>query len=260
MSVKGCDGRARTLEVRREPFSCSTLRPVVQWQKAEIQQDKRIGYLRISHFDEDTVWQIDAAMSDLNDTTDIIIDVRGNSGGTNSFVRLVSYFVPGQQLVSGLLTRAFFSHSKGESVDPTKLPKMSGIYSLSNLRRSMAEQGAIALYTEDMGSKVYRGNIVILSNGATASAAEGFIAFMKQKTKAIVIGTPTAGQLLTASTFALPNGWQLVVPVAVPVSPDGRLFKDTPISPNIEVKWTRQDVCQGHDPHIAKALEIFLRP
>ena len=53
-----------------------------------------VGYLRVAHFDENAVQQIDAAMSDLKNTNGLVIDLRDNTGGTNSFVRLASYFVP----------------------------------------------------------------------------------------------------------------------------------------------------------------------
>ena len=70
--------------------------------------------------------------------------------------------------MSGLVTCQFLSRHKGERIDPVMLPKSVGVYSLSNLPFSMAMNGAIALYTEDLGDKIYRGKIVILTNGATA--------------------------------------------------------------------------------------------
>jgi C-terminal processing protease CtpA/Prc len=165
--------------------------------------------------------------------------------------------VPGQQLVSGLVTRPFLSRHKGQRINPATLPKSVGVYSLNSLLFSMIANGAIALYTEDLENKIYRGKIVILTNGATASAAEGFVAYMRYAARAKVVGRTTAGQLLTSNTFSLPNGWQIVVPIAVPIAPDGNWFKDTPLAPDFEVKWTHQDVCDGRDPDIIKALEIL---
>lgn len=262
LRVQSCDGRERTLAVRREASAFPPDRPFVQWQKIEAQPGRRTGYLRITQFEESSVGQIDAAMNDLRDTTNLIIDVRDNTGGTNSFIRLVSYFVPGQQFVSGLLTRSFLNRLKGstlDQIDLTKLPKMSGVYSLNSLLLSMALNGAIALYTEDLADKIYPGKVVILTGASTGSAAEGFVAYMKQKTKATTIGRATAGKLLTSNTFPLPNDWQLVVPIAVPISSDKKLFKDTPLAPDIEVQWKRQDICEGRDPDVSRALELFVQ-
>ena len=259
LRVRGCDGRERAVSVRRETVSFSSERPGIQWQKIETQASRRIGYLRITQFEESSVPLIDAAMRDLADTSGIIIDVRDNAGGTNSFVRLISYLIPGQQFVSGLLTRSFLSRAgvAPERIDLTALPRSSGVYSISSLLLSMAMHGAIALYTEDMGDRVYRGRVIILTSGATGSAAEGFVAFMKQNNRAAIIGRATAGRLLTSNTFNLPNGWRLVVPVAVPITSEGRLFMDTPIPPHIEVRWTRQDVCDGRDSDITRALDAL---
>jgi carboxyl-terminal processing protease len=255
LRVRGCDGRERSLAVRREPFSAE--RPVVAWQQVGAQPGRRVGYLRVRHFDDDAVPQIDAAMNELKGTAGLIIDLRDNAGGTNSFARLVSYLVPGQQLLSGLLTRPYLALRKGAPVDPATLTKMIGVYSLDKLLLALMMNGAIALYTEDMGDKVYRGKVILLTNGVTASAAEGFVAYLRRGGRATVVGRTTAGQLLTSNMFPLPNGWRLVVPIAVPVAPDGSWFKDTPLPPDIEVKWTRQDVCDGRDPDIAKALEVL---
>jgi carboxyl-terminal processing protease len=257
LRVKGCDGRERTLEVRREANGFPPGGPLVQWLKTEVQPGKRIGYLRIGNFEEGTVGQINDAMNNLRNTAGLIIDLRGNPGGTNSFIRLASYLVSGQQFVSGLLTRPFLNRQKGklDQIDLSKLPKMAGVYSIAKLLAAMAKDGAIGLYTEDLGENAYLGKVAILIDERTASAAEGFVAYMKEKTKCTIIGRATAGQLLLSNSFQLPNGWQLILPIAVPISSDRKLFKDTPITPHIEVKWTRQDVCEGRDPDIAKALE-----
>lgn len=103
------------------------------------------------------------------------------------------------------------------------------------LLEAMAKHGAIGLYTEDLGEKVYSGKTVILTDERTGSAAEGFVAYMKEKTKSTIVGRATAGQLLTSNPFPLPNGWQLILPIAVPISSERKLFKDTPITPHVEV-------------------------
>lgn len=258
LSVQGCDGRTRAVTVRRGFSSFPSERPL-HWGKIEAQSGRQIGYLRIARFEESSATQIDAAMSDLSDTAGLIIDLRGNPGGTNSFVRLISYLVQGQRFVSGLLTRPFLSRLTvpPEQIDLSALHKTVGDYSINSLLLSIGLHGAIALYTEDLGDKLYRGDVILLCDGGTASAAEGLIAYLKQQARAVTVGRTTAGRLLTSNNFRLPNGWQLVVPIAVPISSDKKLFKDTPLPPDFAVRWTRQDVCEGRDPDMAKALEVL---
>jgi carboxyl-terminal processing protease len=259
LRVSGCDGKERELKLTR---AASSVAPeMTSWRVMEPQPGKKIGYFRVARFEEGTVTQIDDAMRDLKETAGLVVDLRGNPGGTNSFVRLISYLVPGQQFVSGLLMRPFMSRYGGDvaKIDLASLPKSSGDYSINSLLLRMGLFGAVALYTEDMGEKAYRGKVVILSDGATASAAEGFIAYMTQRAGAVAVGRTTAGQLLTSNTFHLVNGWTLVVPIAVPLGPDKKLFKDTPLAPQETVSWTRLDVCGGRDPDVERAVAVLTR-
>lgn len=259
LRVSGCDGKERELKLTR---AASSVAPDSStWRVLEPRPGKKIGYFRIVRFEEGTVALIDEAMSGLKDTDGLVVDLRGNPGGTNSFVRLISYLVAGQQFVSGLLTRPFMNRFGGdvEKIDLASLPKSSGDYSINSLLLKMGLFGAVALYTDDLGEKAYRGKVVILSDGTTASAAEGFIAYMTQRAGAVSVGRKTAGQLLTSNTFHMVNGWTLVVPIAVPLGPDRKLFKDTPLAPQEPVNWTRRDVCDGRDPDVERAVAVLTR-
>jgi C-terminal processing protease CtpA/Prc len=44
--------------------------------------------------------------------------------------------------------------------------------------------GKVALYSEDLGEKRYKGKVVVLTSEGTASAAEGFAWHMKTKSDA----------------------------------------------------------------------------
>lgn len=259
LRVSGCDGKERELKLTR---AASSVAPDSSaWRVLEPRPGRKIGYFRVVRFEEGTVALIDEAMRGLKETDGLIVDLRGNPGGTNSFVRLISYLVAGQQFVSGLLTRPFMNRYGGdvEKIDLDSLPKSSGDYSINSLLLKMGLFGAVALYTEDMGEKAYRGKVVILSDGSTASAAEGFIAYMTQRAGAVSVGRKTAGQLLTSNTFHLVNGWTLVVPIAVPLGPDKKLFKDTPLAPQEAVSWTQRDVCDGRDPDVERAVAVLTR-
>ena len=259
LRVSGCDGKERELKLTRAAAAVAP--DLSAWRVLEPRPGKKIGYFRIARFEEGTVALIDEAMRGLKETDGLVVDLRGNSGGTNSFVRLISYLVTGQQFVSGLLTRPYMNRYGGdaEKIDLASLPKSSGDYSINSLLLKMGLFGAVALYTEDLSEKAYRGKVVILSDGATASAAEGFIAYMTRRAGAVAVGRTTAGQLLTSNTFHLVNGWTLVVPIAVPLGPDKNLFKDTPLAPREPVSWTKRDVCDGRDPDMERAVAVLTR-
>ena len=260
LRVKGCDSSERTLEVRREAAWWPPERPSLRWRTIETSPEKRIGYLRAVRFDDDAAPQTDAAMDDLKQTTGLIIDVRDNSGGNVSFSRLGSYFSPGRHLVAALLMRPYLERfgRAPERIDLQTLPQAAGIYTTAGILEAMKTNGgALALYTEDLSDRAYRGKVVVLINEETGSAAEGFAWYMKATTEATLIGRTTAGALLGAEYFTLPGGWRLGVPTHASWGRDGKAAIDKAVSPHITVQWTVLDLCEGRDPDIAKALDVL---
>ncbi len=260
LRLRGCEGNVRVLNVRRESHS-KPERPSIRWRTFSTNSGQRLGYIRALRFDDDVAPLVDAAMSELNDTAGIIIDVRDNSGGNMSFVRLSSYFAEGEHLGAALLTRDYLQ-SQGatpKEIDPDKLPRATRTYTNGAIFGAMSRNGgAVGIYSEDVGAKRYKGRVVVLINEETASAAEGFAWHMKLKTGATLIGRKTAGALLGAEYFTLSGGWRLGVPTHSGWGPDGKPVIDAPVTPHIETKWTVNDVCGGLDPDMAKARELIL--
>jgi carboxyl-terminal processing protease len=260
LRVRGCDGRARSLEVRRERAWSPPERPSIRWRVIEQERGRRIGYIKAVRFDEDAPPLIDAAMEDLKGSVGLIIDVRDNNGGNVSALRLVSYFTPGPRLGVALLSRPFLERLGGapEQIDPGRLPRVSGVYTDAGVFEALKKNGGgAAFYTEDLGERPYRGKVIILVNERTASAAEGFAWVMKTQKAGTLIGQPTAGELLGGEGFDLPGGWKLTVPSHAVWGWQGNRYVDQPTPPDVEVKWRRRDLCEGRDPDIAKALELL---
>lgn len=259
LRLRGCDGRSRTIRVRREAHSQSE-RPSIRWHSFSIGEGKRVGYIKAVRFDDDVAPLVDAAMTELKSTSGIIIDIRDNTGGNMSFVRLSSYFAEGEHLVAALLTR-FYLETQGttpKQIEPGQLPKAVKTYTDESIFNAMRSNGgAVGIYSEDLGDKRYRGKITVLINEETASAAEGFAWHMKLKTGATFIGRKTAGALLGAEYFTIPGGWQLAVPTHSGWGPDGKPVIDEPVVPHIETKLAAIDLCSGTDPEMAKALELL---
>jgi carboxyl-terminal processing protease len=259
LRLRGCDGRVRTVKVRRESHS-QPERPSIRWRTFSIGNGQRIGYLRAIRFDDDVAPLVDAAMAELKNTQGIIIDVRDNSGGNMSFVRLSSYFAGGEHLVAALLTRQYLE-SQGatpKEIDPGKLPTASRTYTNEAIFDAMSSNGgAVGIYSEDLGKEKFNGKVAVLINEETASAAEGFAWHMKLKTDATLIGRRTAGALLGAEYFTLGGGWRLGVPTHSGWGPDGKPVIDQPVEPHVGSKWTVKDVCGGLDPDMALALELI---
>lgn len=260
LRVRSCEGMVRDVKVRRENAWWPPGRPSIRWKTIEQAPGKRIGYLQAVRFDDDAAPLIDAAMEDLKNATGLIIDVRNNSGGNVSMLRLVSYFLSGSQPAVALLTRSFLDRlgRAPAEIDFDALPRAGGVYTTAGILEAMSRNGGgVALYTEDVGDQAYRGRVVVLISEETGSAAEGFAWSMKSQTSAVLLGRKTAGALLGSERFDLPGGWQLTVPTHAGWGPDGKLYRDAAVSPHIEVSWTRRDLCEGQDTDLVKALDLL---
>jgi carboxyl-terminal processing protease len=199
-------------------------------------------------------------MGDLTDTEGLIIDIRSNSGGNASFLRLVSYFTPKPQFAFALLSRAFLEklgkapeYMPPESIE--KLPRVSGAYTTAAILDGMKSNGGgAAFYTEDLGPGAYRGKIAVLINEQTGSAAEAFAEVLKRLSNAVLVGRRTSGAVLGSEHFDLPGGWSLSVPTHAGWTPDA-LWRDKLVMPDMEVALTRRNLCDGFDADMAKALD-----
>jgi len=258
--VQGCDGRERSLQVRRENPWWPPEHPSLRWRSVEQASGRRIGYIKIPRFDDDAAPLIDAAMAALKGTYGLIIDLRDESGGNLSSLRLVSYLIPGPRMTVALLSRPFLDRLGGapEQVDLSKVPRVSGAYTTAAIIEAMKKNnGGAAFYTEEVGDRLYRGRVVVLINSGTGSASEGFAAVMKGQKSVTLVGHTTLGALLGGERFDLPGGWVLTVPTHASWGPDGKRYIDQAVTPDIEATWTRQDLCEGRDPDIAKALDLL---
>jgi len=164
-----------------------------QWDSI-IDQDRHIGYLRISEFKEQTADEFDGIMQDLlakHDMRGLILDVRDNPGGLLSVViKIVDRFISEGKIVStkGRLTPEQPYMATRESVYPA-FP------------------------------------VVVLVNNGSASASEILAGALRDHGRATIVGEPTFGKgsvqelieiennngavKLTTAYYHLPNGQRI---------------------------------------------------
>ncbi|MDP8916090.1 MAG: S41 family peptidase, partial [Pseudomonadota bacterium] len=107
LKVSDCEGRERALSVRRERAFWPPPRPSFQWSTVTSGPGRKIGYLRADRFDDGAAALADQAMADLADTSGLVIDLRKNSGGNMSAMRLASYFSQAERPAVVLLARPY---------------------------------------------------------------------------------------------------------------------------------------------------------
>jgi carboxyl-terminal processing protease len=258
VSVEHCDGRRAVLDVRREQAFWPPERPGFRWRQIRTSADERIGYLRIDRFDDGAADLADQAMADLSGSAAIIIDLRWNTGGNASALRLASYFAPGAEPAFALLNRAYLDRlgRRPTAADILAAPRVARAYTTEAVMEAVtSHDGGMVLWTEEVPTRFTR-PLFLLLGPDTGSAAEGFAWYMRLRTQARLVGRTTEGALLSSDTLDIGHGWSVTLPVHGNWGPDGQDFGDKAVEPHVAVEWRRADYCDGRDPDLAMALRL----
>lgn len=259
LDIERCDGSVVGLSLPREAAYWPPRERTISWSVLRRGDGRSVGYLRADRFSDDAAELIDAAMDTLGATDGLIIDIRNNSGGNASALRLLGYFTdPGPGIA--LLSRPFLETLDGpvEAEDLTGILRVSRAYTTEAIFEAVGEgEGAVMLMIEDLGERRYRKPVVVLIGPETGSAAEGFAWGVREQTDAVLIGRETAGALLSSQSFELPDGWRLTIPVHGNWGPDGRDYGDRKVPPHIATTLTRDAVCRGDDVDLSQATRTL---
>ena len=259
LEIERCDGSVTRLTLPREAAYWPPRERTISWSLLRRGDGRSVGYLRAERFSDDAAELIDAAMDMLGATDGLIIDIRNNSGGNASALRLLGYLTdPGPGVA--LLARSFLETLDGpvEAGDLTDIHRVDRAYTTEAVFEGVAAgDGAVMLMIEDLGERRYRNPVVILIGPETGSAAEGFAWVAREQTDAVLIGRDTAGALLSSQSFDLPEGWRVTIPVHGTWGPDGRDFGDSKVPPHIATVLTRDGVCRGDDVDLSQATRTL---
>ncbi|MGH6949735.1 MAG: S41 family peptidase [Vitreimonas sp.] len=256
LRIRTCDGGRRTLNVRREHAFWPPEHPGFRWSQIRVGADRRVGYLRIDRFDDGAAELADRAMAELDGVAAIVIDVRNNSGGNVSALRLASYFGPGAEPGVILLARPYLQ-ALGRPVTATDIaaaPRVDRAYTTEAVFDAMMRHNGGAAFWTDTVEQRFTGPVFVLIGEETGSAAEGFAWYMRERTQAKLIGVQTQGALLSSDRFDLGEGWSVTIPVHGNWGADGQDYGDRAVPPDEPIAPTREDLCAGRDPVLAAAL------
>ena len=220
-----------------------------------------VGWLKVTMFPGavgiDLAKMFDTAIAHLKDSTRLIVDLRGNTGGGIGGLRLMSYLTPGKKEVGYSLTRA----RKEKGYAKEKLPRIGHIPSHKAtlfwlaLRYGFIDK-SILVVTEGFGPQRFHGRVVILVNEHTASAGEMVAAFAEENGLATIVGTKTAARLLSGSTFKAGSGYIVGLPVAAYLTWQGSLIEGKGVVPSVPVELFPDHLVAGHDPQMQTAIEV----
>lgn len=221
-----------------------------------------IGVLKIAHFSGSLGMRftkaLDAAIKDLKNrgADRLIIDLRGNIGGSLGFARLASYMCPGKIPIGNSLTpKRLRSGYRRESLPQVPMPgnKMEALVTLG---RFAFRDKSVVLMTQGLGPQPFHGNIVVLVNEWTNSAAEMLTSFASDNDLATTVGTKTAGNVLGAANFKVGSGYWVRLPIFGWYTSRGESLDGKGVAPHISVDLDPRQLISGIDQQMEKALEV----
>lgn len=224
-----------------------------------------IGYLKVAMFPGmigvDVANEMSKAVAGLGKIKGLIIDLRGNTGGGAGALRLMSLLTP-EKIPVG------FSPGKrwvGRDLDKEKVafPRFGRIPSskkalwLLALRYlpSLITKSPIVLESEGYGPHSYQGNVVLLVDRHTASAAEMVAIFAKENRLATIIGEKTAGRLLSATSVKVGHGFRLALPTGAYYTWNDTALEGNPIEPDVVSEFDWRERRRGSDRQLDTALK-----
>lgn len=188
--IKGIEGTEVKVSVirgrERKDFAILRKKFHLVSAEARVLQD-RIGYLRISEFQEATHTEVTQLINQLSErgVRRLVLDLRENSGGTfKSAVNVANYFVP-----------------KGKIVEVRYKSKQPDIYS--------------------SGGNLQFEKVAVLISENTASAAEILAGAIKDTGAGMLIGKKTFGKGVIQDVFPLQNGEAIKLTIARYILPSG---------------------------------------
>lgn len=198
-----------------------------------------LGLLRISSFAEGPAYraQLDAALAGAAGLQRLLIDLRGNTGGSlNLAVRLGDHLFDQRRSFGLFAARrglARFAATSIEAMDAAALPAFDG-YDVAGFQAALQREGAVRLQAGGR-APLFAGPVAVLQNEACASTTEALLATLKESGRARLFGAKSAGAMLSSSELPAGDGYVVRLPYADFRTMNGRSLEGVGVTPHVEM-------------------------
>lgn len=191
------DGQEHTVDISTAQINIKSVT-----SKVYTQNDKKIGYIDISIFANNTYSQVKKALKNLEgqNIDSLIVDVRSNSGGHLTSVKNIL----------------------GLFLDSSKV-----IY------QTQTKTKTVKVYSEGKTTKTYP--IVVLINGSSASASEVLASALKEQYGATLIGTKSYGKGTIQEMRTMDDGTQYKITTKKWLTSKATWINGTGIEPDVKI-------------------------
>lgn len=253
---------AREVKVHVPVVKASKQRPPIVEPKSITRSVLRpgVGLLKIVYFPgafgvrfqatlDDAVSELTARGCDR-----LVVDLRGNIGGSLGFARLASYLCRDRLPIGHSLTPSRLRAGyRLEELPRVPMPATRMGVALA-LARFAVNDKSLMLLTQGLGYQRFHGRTVLLVNEWTNSAAEIVAAFAKEQALARVVGQKTRGNVLGASNFPVGDGYWLRIPVFGWFTSTGSSVEGIGVDPDIVEPFSVDALSSGEDSQLARAV------
>ncbi len=174
--------------------------------------------------------EVESLVSNFRDQQALILDLRNNPGGyVVTLEKLVGYFLDRDLKIADLKGR--------KEMDPQK--------------------------AKSEGSKVFKGKVIVLVDGNSASASEIFARLMQIEKRGIVLGDVSAGAVMQSLYYGMDAGVDTVIPYGASITnadvimSDGKSLERVGVTPDEIILPTGEDLAARRDPVMARAFDIL---
>lgn len=231
--IRGEIGTAVVLTVIRkdndEPLEIKVVRETIKIPTIDTEQKENgIFVISLYNFSAGSSNAFREALREftLSGSNKLILDLRGNPGGfLDAAVDISSWFLPAGKVVA----REHFGEGKDDF-----LYKSKGYDIFNNLP------------------------FVILVDQGSASASEIVAGALREHGVATLVGEQTFGKGSVQEVVPVTVNTSLKITIAKWLTPDGISISDKGLTPDVEVKITKEDIEAEKDPQLEKAIEILL--
>lgn len=201
------------------------------------EKSPQTAYLKVKSFDG-TATEVDEVFAKIfaKGYQNLIIDLRGNTGGTvESGLQLASYLFPKEVDGGIFLTRRWYAQNTNPPAakDYSKYP----YFSKANFKLMLKYYQTEAAFNLKLipNKRIYKGKIYVLTNGGTGSTCEPLVYGLKRYKLATIVGGTTTGGMLSGYGFNIAHNFVLFLPMADYYTPEGTRIDMVGVKPNIEV-------------------------
>lgn len=239
LKVRKESGEIKEYSIVRRPFS-TVIPESIEWPTPET------ALVRIPTFDlAYNRERVEGIFKEVHEkgAKNLILDLRGNGGGAVIHMfHLLNFLLPPDVEFGTFVNRQqvdqFAKETDGDPKDVV----------------AVAAWASGKLRTWRTDHPRFEGRIAVLVNGASGSASEIVAAALKERGKATLLGSRTAGAVLASMIRPLVHGYQLQFPVTDYVSIEGLRIEGKGVPVDHEVPTPRPF---ENDPAVAKAVEVL---